>query len=286
MKAIAFSNRLSRDLDEENASKLMTDIQLEILDAINGGLQKLHAIAPYHSKITTGSIPLDAPISATLGVTTGGVNVTGITFPIDQFYRTIRISGDEIDNQIVGNSSLLHPYGGGTGTVNATIYCDAVAMPEPYDQMIGDPRILETGTILTNFMREWGRASKSICRPSFYQAEANARNQNSVAPTVFRFDSLPDRAYRLESRFTLAPARIQFADLLSPGADIPLRAEHVESYLLPIARGILTDSALWRDKDAKASVRNAAEMAESKYQTLTPQYAATPRNRVRTKPGY
>ena len=285
MNAISFANRFVRDLDVKSLLDLGSDSRQELADAINGGLQRLHALAPAISKTTTGSIPLEAPITVTLGVTSGSVEITGSAFTSNQLYRTIRISGDGIDNQVVGTTQLLHPYGGATGTVSAVIYCDGVALPEPYDEMIGDPRILETDTFLTHFASDWGRC-KQVARPQFYRIEANAINQNSPAPSVIRFDSLPDRAYRLESKFTLAPFRIKFTDLLSPGADIPLRAEQIESYLLPISRAILTDSSLWLDKESKAAVRAAAEEAERKYATLIPQNFATPNNRVRTIRGF
>ena len=281
---ISFANRLARDLDEKSVIELTADIKLELLDAINGGLQTLHSIAPVHSKMTTGSIPLEAPISTTLGVTNGSVEVTGILFTIDQFYRTIRISGDTIDNQIIGETKLLHPFSGVPGTVAATIYCDGVAIPEPYEEMVGHPRILETNTLIL--------PAQSICqvkevsRPRFYSVESNARNQDSVAPSVIRFNTLPDRGYRIESKFTLAPLRVGFADLVSPVEDIPLRAEHVEAYLLPISRGLLTHSSLWKDKETKAQALAEADTAEKKYEKLTPNYLSTPRSFIRTTRGF
>lgn len=286
MKAIAFATRLARDLDEKSVIDLTADARLEILDAINGGLQRMHALAPFESKTTTGSISVEAPIGISLGVTAGSVDITGYTFSTDHLYRTIRVSGDVIDNQVAGVSQLLHPYGGSTGTVGATIYSDGVAVLEPYDELIGDPLILETGTRLTHLQRTWDRYGKPLGRPEFYHVEANARNQNSPAPSVIRFDRLPDRAYRMEAKFTLAPARMTFADLLAPGADIPLRAEFVEVYLLPIARDILSSSSLWKNKETKAKARTDAEAAESKYAVLTPRHLSTPNNVVRTKRGW
>jgi hypothetical protein len=285
MRAIALASRLARDFQERNVSELLVDARLEILDAINGGLQALHSIASDGSKTTLGSIPLVAPISVSIAVTNGSADLEEV-FETSYLYRTIRIDGDSIDNQIVGQSKLLHPYAGSTGTVSATIYCDAVAMPEPYGEMVGDPRILETGTILRNFRYNPLSRLKQVFRPSYYFVEANARNQNTYAPAVIRFDTLPDKAYRLEVEFTFAPARVSFADLLSSGADVPIRAEHVESYLLPIARGILTGSSLWNNPKTRADARNDAEAAKSAYRALIPRHLSTPNNRVGTKKGF
>lgn len=287
MKAIAFGNRLARDLDEKSVIDLTADVRLELVDAINGGLQTLHGLAPAESKITTGSIVIAAPTTITIGVTNGSADITGYSFTTDQLYDTIRISGDDIDNQVIGNTQLLHPYKGSTGTVSATIYCDGVAIMEPYDELVGDPMVLETGRCLTHHRnRSVSWQHKQVAEPRFYWVEANARNQNSPAPSVLRFDRLPDRTYRIEAQFTLAPARITFSDLLAPGASIPLRAEFVEVYLLPIARGILTSSRLWKDPTTKAQARDEATAAERKYELLVPRTLATPNNRVRTKAGY
>lgn len=287
MKAIALANRLVRDLTEGGLSDLPANTRLEVLDAINGGLQKLDAIAPFQTKTTTGSLFLEAAATLSIGVTHGGTETTGTAFSADQYGRSIRIAGDDIDNQISGLNSLLHPYTGATGTVSAVIYSDAVAMPEPYAELVGDPRILETGRVLTHHKfrpTTWQR--KQTAEPRFYWMESNAGNRSPGVPSVIRFDTLSDRAYRLEVEVILAPARVLFSDLLTPGPELPLRGEHVELYLLPIARGLLTDSAMWRDQGSKGVAREEAKTAEQKYEVLAPKTLATPRSSVRTKTGY
>lgn len=287
MKAIAIGGRLARDFGKQSFADLTADARLEILDAINGGLQKLDALAHVHSKKTTAALYLAAPLTITIGVTQGSPEITGTIFSADHYGCTIRINGDDIDNQVVGETGLLHPYAGVTGTVSAIIYSDAVALPEPYSELIGVPMVMETGRPLTLHKRvanSWQR--KQVAEPYCYWLESNARNRNPSAPAVIRFDPMPDRAYRLEVEAVLAPVRVKFSDLLAPADELPIRAEYVESYLLPVARAILTDSSFWLSADSKASVRNVAETAESKYSVLTPQTLATPNNRVGTKHGF
>lgn len=287
MKAIAFANRLMRDLKEKSLNDLTADTRLELLDAINGGLQRMHALANSNSKTTTISIPLDAPVTISIGVTNGSAETTGTAFTANQLYRTVKIAGDSIDNQITGTNSLLHPYAGETGAVAATIYCDCVAFPEPYSGLVGDPRVIEDNFILTHqkAVSHW-RMNRPIRRPDFYWMEENAPNQNPPAPFTMRVDTLPDKLYRLEARATLAPARVAFADLLESGASIPLLAEHVESYLLPIARGLLANSEMWRDEATKATAKKEGEAARADYELLAAKTLATPNNHVRTKPGF
>ncbi len=286
MKAVAFGNRLARYLDVKSVDELTADVRQEILDAINGGLQKMHTVAPEISKQVPGSIHVSAPETISVGVTRGSTAITIADFGSDQYYRTIRISGDGIDNQIVGASEILHPFSGETGTATAIVYCDAVSIPEPYESLVGDPRILETNRDLLNvkFTEHWTK--RQVREPRFYQVEANAPNRNPLAPSVIRFDSLPGSEYRLSCEFLIAPARIKFSDLLAPGADIPLREELVELYLLPIAKGILSDSSLWKNAGSIPRVEKQAAEAIVTYAALAPQYLATPRHEVGTPAGF
>ena len=287
MKAVALLNRLIRDLDVKSIDELTADGRLEALDCIHAALGAMHAVAPEESKTVPGGLVIAAPETITLGVTNGSTEITGRDFTTDEYYRTIRIGSDSIDNQIVGTNSLLHAYSGTTGSVTAILYCDAVSIPEPYEQLSGDPEILETGHVLVNAKPRYNRfLPRQICRPETYQMEANGRNRNSITPAVIRFDSLPDQAYRLQASFILAPARINFSDLLSPGADIPLRAELVETYFLPIARGLFAKSSLWKNPETRSKAESAGESALATYAAMMPTTLATPNNRVRTPLGF
>lgn len=288
MKSIAFAQRLIRDLKEKELAAFAADARLELLDAINGGLQRLHDLAPPHSKVASGSVALGAPLPVTLELTQGSSEFTGDILGDDDLYCTIRIEGDPVDNQVVGDGFLLHPYAGETGSRNAIIYHDAALIPEPYSEIISRPRILETRRLLDHDSNRnnWQQWDRCVTEPTKYWVEENAVNRNSPAPSILRVDSLPDRAYRLEMNVLIAPERVTFEDLLTATRNIPLREENIESYLLPIARGRLTHSELWRDKEQRQAVRDEAADAESRYLLLVPKTNATPANRVATPCGY
>ncbi len=131
MKTIALGNRLARDLNVKNLADLTADGLQAVLDAINAAIQKLDAVAPAISKTTLGAFAIAAPVTISIDVVNGSTAIAAGTFESDQYGRTVRIDGDTIDNQITSLTTLLHPHGGPTGTVNATIYSDAIGMPEP-----------------------------------------------------------------------------------------------------------------------------------------------------------
>jgi hypothetical protein len=289
MKATALANRLVRSLKVKSLQELTADGWQEIQDAVNAALQSMHAVAPPHSKITVASMVLPAPVTISIGVTNGSNEITGHTFAVSDFFKTIRLAGESIDNQVIGESSLLHPWTGTTGTVSAVLYGDAVAIPDAYEEIISDPLVLETNNDLTQGRPTsyWSSQRRKIGTPEFWWIEENARNANPAGgPAVLRIDTLPPKILRLQMSASLAPARISFMDFMDASKVIPIRDEHIEAYLIPVALGNLTTSDLWRDKETAAKVASKAETAEAKYAALVPQTLGTPNNHVRTRPGF
>lgn len=285
MKAFAIANRLLRDFDETAFTNLSSAARMEVVDAINGALQMLDAVAPIHTKLTTAGIYLQPSTAMSIGVTQGLTEVTGTIFTEEDYGKTLRIDGDNIDNQVVGISELLHPYIGPTDTVNATLYSDSVTLQEPYGELVGDPTIMETGRKLVHQKSVLSCYSqKPVGPPTCYWVEANAQASSGMA--MIRFNTLPDRAYRIQVEVTVAPTKVSLVDLLSPGPEVRLRASYIESYLLPIARGLLTLSTSWANKDTMVAAREAAQASEAKFSLLTPSTLATPHNSAGTPRGF
>ena len=288
MKAIAFLSRLCRDFAVKSPHDLTADARLEILDAINGAIQRIDELSGSKSKTTNGAFYLPAPETVTLEMTNGSALVDGYAFTSEQYAKTIRIDGDDIDNQVTGTNSLLHTYKGTTGTVSAVIYGDTIYLPEPYLEVIGDPLILgECRHVKKGSAKQVSYPRKDIGTPMTYWIEGNAGNRNPAYPAIVKFHPMPDRYYRIEVEVSLAPIRIKFTDLLAPGEKLPVREEWIESYLLPIARANLTDSELWRDKSSRNKVESAGERALQRFEALMPSATyATPSNEVGTPYGF
>lgn len=288
MKAIAFVTRLSRALAVSSPQELTADARLEMLDAINGAIQRIDELSGSKSKTTRGSFYLPAPQTITFDATNGSPTINGNSFAVSLYSRTIRIDGDDIDNQITGSNTLLHPYTGDTGTVSAVIYADAIQLPEPYLEIISDPRIMGEMRDITQGKIEGDRYhQKETGTPTRYWIEGNSGNRNSQAPAIVRFHPMPEKVYRMEADVSLAPIRVKFSDLLAPGEILPVREEWIESYLLPVALSNLTTSELWKDKQTKNATINAGERALERFAALMPSSTyATPSNEVGTPYGF
>lgn len=291
MKILSLTKRLSRDFKNRELANLSADDRLELLDAINAGIQRLYGLSPAEEKITSASIALAAPTTVMLTVTNGSAVFGGYGATLDDLYCTVRVTGDPVDNQIASNNEFLHPYAGATGTVQAVIYHDAAILPEPVTGIIGEPKIVENGVrLISDPSREILNVrgnTRPVGQPRYWWIEANARNQNPTAPAVFRVDTLPAGAIRIESQVGYAPVRFTFADLVNGTAAIPFREEVIEGYLIPIIRGELADTSLWRDSSKVASIVNRAEKAESEYvNLLVTSPLSTPCNRVGSAHGF
>lgn len=289
MKAIAFAQRLMRDIGEKDLASLTAADRLELVDAINGGLGKMHLNAPPHSKNSRISITLPAPKVISISVEKGSHALAGYAFDITDLFCSIFIEGDGAENQIGADGVLLFPYSGETGTVSATIYHDAAQIPEPVEELISDPENIDTGEVLlqdtTQSYRNHSigmRTDRRIGQPTYWATEENASNRDPVAPSIFRVDSLPDRMVRLTAKASMGPARVSFQSILDGTAVIPLREDQVETFLLPICRGILTSSSLWRDAEEKPNARKEAKAAENQHATMAPRHLATPSHKVFT----
>lgn len=285
MKVYALIQRLTRDLTQTNPSNLTAEERQTMQDCINAGLQTFYDHAPDHTKIVPISLSLAAPKSITLGVTEGSINFTGYAIQETEYYCTIRIDGDGIDNQIIGDGALLHPYAGTTGTVDAIIYHDAVALDGNYGAIASNPRYVDTDVELQQGVWRDRNIFRNfiIGEPDTWIVEPNA---TSELKSVFRVNRLPDRLIRLKSTAILTPPRVSFTDTTTAVAVVPMREEHIEAYLMPHVRGLLAETSLWRDPLTRQRAMQKGEQAEMRYREMTPKTIATPANLVGTPFGY
>jgi hypothetical protein len=287
MTVFSFIQRLTRDLVQDNPANLTAEERQQVVDCVNGSLQRLHDLAPDHSKVTAVSLYLGGPKEVTLNVTEGSHSFTGYVATDVDLYCTIRIDGDGVDNQIVGFGDLLMPYAGDTGTVNATIYYDAIALPGEYSSIDDNPRYADTNEILQqgHFPSKNRLLQRfALGQPECWTVEPNAQQNDFRA--VFRVDRLPTAPVRLKATARIAPPRISFLDSLASTAILPIRPEHIESYLLPMVRGTLAETSLWRDKETRVLASKRGEEAEMRYEAMIPKQLMTPRNTVGTPMGY
>ncbi|MFT4175014.1 MAG: hypothetical protein QM627_00015 [Luteolibacter sp.] len=287
MKAIALAKRLARDLVNPDLATMSADDRLVLVDAMNAGFQRYHALSPDNTKITTGALFLPGPKTVTLEVEQGSPVFSGYAAALEDLYCTVRVDGDGIDNQMVSDTELLHPYAGPSGTVNATIYGDASALFEPVIGLASNPRVLESGRLLLQDAAKTVEAKtmtqKPLREPWCWWTENNGRVSGPVAPSIFRVDSLPPSALRIQGTFYMGPLRLNITDLTDNDAAVLFREDTLESTLIPLIRGELAASPLWRlDATRADAIKRATEWVGI---TDIPQLSV-PANRAGTPKGF
>lgn len=286
MKVFSLVQRLARDLTQTNPLAFTAEERQTVQDCINAALQVLHNHAPDHSKNVPISLSLAAPTSITIGVTNGLTTFTGYSITSQDQYCTIRIDGDGVDNQVIAAGTLLHPYAGPTGTTTAIIYHDAIALDETYEAIVSNPRYLDTNEQLLqgDYPDRYRLAYRfAIGNPEAWTVEANAY---SSMRSVFRVDRLPAALIRLKAKALLAPPRVSFVDTIETTAEIAVNVKHIESYLLPMIRGLLAETSLWRDALTRKRAMDKGDNAALEYSVMVPKTLTTPANTVGTPEGY
>lgn len=215
---------------------------------------------------------LKAPAAATLGLTAGSTAVTGFVFEAkyigsfvkigDRLLRLANVSAGPVYN-------LLQAWDGDTGSYEATVYYNAVALPARLAHLMDFPSMPGIGQLYPmpgpeaevavrgdpafdfasgrrrlplNFQRRNFRQSleQDVGDPYYYHVD-----EGSITPTFaptkrFHVYPLPARAVTLEGRYNVLPVP------LSSDGDVPAlpaTPDLVQTCLLPLAREQLANNA-------------------------------------------
>jgi hypothetical protein len=286
MTTVQLAQRLLRYLTVKDLALLSGDDALHLLDAINSGIQQFYALAPSIYKQTSMSGILRAAQNVTLDVTLGSPIFTGYTASYYSKGYTIRIEGDDHDNEIVASNGLLDNYMGDTGTRQATIWGDCLQLNTVIDRLTSEPK-LDTGDVLwkdDEYKQSGGMRNRQVGRPRRYWIEAVGQSQAGDPAFLLRVDTLPDQDYRVRLDGELAPRKVAFLDLTTPVV-LPIDDALVESHVLPICASELTDSPLWQNADNKKDVNERARKALQLIGLLSP-IISVPNHQVGTPKGY
>jgi hypothetical protein len=240
MKTLELAQRLVRNLKVKDIAKLTADQSLVLLDAINGGIQQFYTCAPDAYRTTTLSGMLTGPMTVSLGMNIGDNLFTGYEVGTDKKGCTIRIEGDEVDNQVTSGNSLLNDFQGYTGTKSATLFGDCIGFDGYLMRMSSHPVL--NGTIQLKAKSFLTR--KEIGQPKYYAIEAVGQSQGANPDFYIRVDPLPDKVYTLSFTGELTPKRFTMDDLTA-NATLPVKDCHIETMLVPLCAGQLAESDLW-----------------------------------------
>ena len=269
MNSASFAQRLLRFLTVKDLGLLPADDALGLVDAINAGIQEYYSLVPSAYKGTTFSGILTPAQQVTATFTNGSNFFTGWTASAAQKGFTLVAGTDTRQNTIVGPNEMLDVYTGPSGIFASQIYGDCLHMEQIIERFTSDPVLVDYNRVLMrdeNWRREgirgvwpgtfqlypYGSYSfRQVRVPWKYWIERQGESQNGLPPFMLRVDSLPDVEYRVRIEGLLAPAQVQFNDLIIPKT-LSLDSYVVESTVLPMAAyRLLTHPLFANDKLAK-----------------------------------
>ncbi|MEZ0299618.1 MAG: hypothetical protein ACAI35_24450 [Candidatus Methylacidiphilales bacterium] len=298
MTTLDLAQRMLRCMRTTDISRMPSDEALALLDAANAGLQKAYAALPAVYRRSTITAVLRAPRAVTIGVEKYSVELTSGNFEPSDRGCTVRIGGgDAGDNEVVTEVHVLAPYLGTTGTQQATVYGDKIAIYGAMAHVTSPPR-LHTGEVLCRVDTSQGRlraagasqggsgggagVGAEVGRPRSYYLAPVGVSQDGDPMALMKVYPLPDVDYRVELECEFHPKRLTFLNL-SQAVHLPIQDAVFESVLLPLCEWELAGTRFFTgDRQSAAGRRDEALTHAARiYADLFPS-----ENRVRTPYGY
>lgn len=288
MNTILIAQRLARHLDVPDPTDLPANAALDVLDAMNSGLQTVYANLPGIYRRTTLSHTFLPPVEVEIGFAAQFDRVLSSGQFDDAQACTVRIPGQP-DNEVVDSTTLLDRYTGTDLSVTATVYRDAAPVEDVIERITGAVRLFgESGQcILTRDerIRERRRDDCPPGQPRHYYIDPVGASQGGSPEFFLRVWPLPDAVYTVRMEAELGPKRMTFYHL-SQAVELPLADRWVEDLFLPVAEARLTRSHLWRDRGKISRIeQDAADVLANKIPRVAPQIAPS-ENRVGTPKGF
>lgn len=247
--------------NEENQRGLQSVDRLIVLSSINGAMQEIFETLVALSEKRIG-ITIFSPAGLTFSATKYS-RVISSPAGWQSWMQGCTLQGaDAVDNEFESATSLIRPHLGATGTVNATVYCDALLLPsnvknvmEPVDiPNVGPLRVASSQDdfrFYSMFNRSGNRpmiigetayltTNKTVGRPAVYMVEpvANASLQNlTVYLRLNPMPNLNDASFAMLRVRTKPPAFIDsdIGNSTDPAPTTPIPVDWHESILLPFA---------------------------------------------------
>lgn len=261
----------------------------EVCTYMTSSLQEMFDLGPAEMKQRPGSGYLNAPTAISITVTQGSTDISAVTTFADWMLGcTVRIAGDDQDNELVSETLLARPYLGTSGTFAATIYGDCLTLDDTISEVL-DPvffsnqafakmaqsreQFIQLGLypstvtylsgapiILGPTPFYWyGRKGMSQW-PYTWLVEGCYDSSLDYVPRRLRFAPMPTGAIGVSYTAIHTPPRIDTHSVdngdhqFDPGVKLPIPNGWLESIFLPIFRQQLTGSGLFQNSSAVAEI--------------------------------
>ena len=286
MNSVQLAQRLARNLNVTDEFNLEAEVQLDVLSAINAGLQAFYREMPGQYKRTTLSHTLRAP--RTLSVTYGAKYsnlVADDTFTVGDLGCTLRHDNGAADTVVIAANAVLDDYLLDSLTTGATLYSDVLPIQDVIERIIGAVRVYdatraEPTALIRDERLRGGRSRRwiggftpdeiwypsdssyleQVGRPRYYYLDPVGESQGFEPEFLLRVAPLPDKDYTVRMEAELSTQRIVAADL-TKARTILVADAYIDDILIPICEAELTCSRYWADPATKDAILRKRDIA-------------------------
>lgn len=294
MNTVQLFHRIGRRGRTNDFTKLSLSELGDVIESANSALADVYQALPLYFKELTEGFLLPAPIPITIAVTKNSNLLSSNVFTTAQLGRTVVLDGDPAWNQIIAPDELLNPYLGDTGTVNATIYGDAIYSDRyPFDRIVGNPRfanqqagfLFGNGELVPLNGGSLWPFEQNVGRPCVWTAQALGNSQGNDPVLVLRVAPAPDQAYSISVKMAFWAKRLTLTDYTN-ATTLTVPDQFLEKCLIPIAVKALMGTPTWVtvSKEADARAERLANEAIA-FLKLQPAQQA-PSNKIFSPVGY
>lgn len=301
MTSVEIARRATRHLSIKDPSEMDPGQKMELLDAINSGLNRYFRYADDVYKKTTVTELLLAPVSRTVTIAEDATETTGAPFTLAERGKAIVIPDDEQFNEIVATNQILRPYKGttGSGGVTSTIYSDAVAIRDfAVERLASHPRIIETNTRLAalgsssdsnQYGDPWNRdigtwykntVSRNIGNPTVYGVSYVGGSREGGADDavmIVHLDPIPSIKMTIEFDIIIKAANLGITALSTPTA-LPIHESVSPDLFQRLIEAELTSSSMWAaDNRITNRIESREEQAIAEIKGLTREFSVPSR---------
>jgi hypothetical protein len=271
MTSTQLAQQIARYLTVSDLALMPAPAMLDIVAAINGGLQACYQLLPRRYKTTTVSETLGGPvtITATLPEPFSTVFPGEPPFKPDQVGCTCQLGDDPQYNQVAAVDRVLDQYQGNGGVQPVTIYKDCIQIDDGVECISSDVRLYDGLREFALTRRQydsrglWWRVKRPPMRPHDYQIEPAGVASGAPMSFLMRFHPMPNIAYRIRCEADISAPKLSFPNILSVPIKMPVPERLTDTALVPLCAQALMTSLYWRDPQMRKTVMDAATAAEA-----------------------
>lgn len=260
-------------------------------------LQEIADNLPTESKQQAGSAYLNLPTNVTLTATLGSRTISALTtYAAWMIGCTIRIAGDNEDNEIISSTELARHYAGASASgITATVYADCVALDETVEHVLEPVFVSNQWPLLKAQSREqflrlgrypmvtdsagnsfpmgfglpfWCYGQKPVAeRPYTWFVDGAYLGSLDYLPRRLRVSPMPGVAQVLAYTIAACPPRFTSASITAgsphtdPGVKIPIPNGWIESIYLPILVQQISGHELFKNREALPEIARSYKAA-------------------------